>query len=436
MLLTVLNILALLLFLATTVVLARRDLVKTYLLFPLIFQGLGSIPSLIYIENGGYISEQGRSGHFNGATLYFTFYIVATLVLSWLGVGAFQRSMGSVGTVRLRKDYPVLVVFLQSLLAVAYLNLLLSPIPLLSDRFDRFDYWSVAQFPFLKHLLGNVSAFLVIGAGVVYLHRQFMGKLLFVLYLAYLILLGHKFGSLIIAAYMFYLPHVVFNAPPFRLSFFLRPWIVAAGLGVFLLIYIHYGYNNPLRHVVGDDVLLAIFYRALGLQGHVWWGMIEHAKLHTPSYNIYELAYGMHSLMYVLSGNPELVDLGIERGVSFTNGYPAILLKVFPLHLVFLFHLGIIVVTALLTAIVIRLIQARQWLLTVASAQMISWWFHMLLMGYFYKVTQIAIVLLFIAAYLIILHAVGRTSHFEPVPRVTDHPGRFGLNPNRFARPA
>ncbi len=406
-----LNIAALLAFLGFVVVLAKRDAVKTYLLLPLILQGLEAIPSLIFIESGGFISEQGRFGHFNGATVYFTLYAVGTVGLSWLGIALFQRSLASVGVSRLREDYPILVALLWSMLAVAFLNLVLSPIPLFSDQYDRFDYWEIARFPFLKYLLGNVSGFLVIGAGVMYLHRRATGKLFLALYLAYLILLGHKFGSIVTAVYMFYLPHVIYNRPRFRAAVLLRPSTILGALGVGLLVYLHYRKENPMQHVVGDNVTLGILYRAFGLQGHVWWGMVEHAKQHAPTYNVSELAYGMHSLMYSLSADPKLVDLAIQRGVSFTNGYPAILLKVFPVPLAVLFQLGVIAVTALFTAMTIRFVLGRQWILTVVSAQMTSWWFHILLMGFFYKAGQVAVLLLFTIGYLLVLRAVGRGPH-------------------------
>src|SRR5690606_12884694 len=98
-----------------------------------------------------------------------------------------------------------------------------------------------------------------------------------------------------------------------------------------------------------------------------------------------------------------------ERGVSWTNGYPAILLRIFPLPVALIFHFFIFSIVPFTYVFLIKAIKGKNYLLAIIFFQMILWSLHVYSMAYFYRLNKIMIIFLFIAflSYLInkrILH--------------------------------
>ena len=106
-----------------------------------------------------------------------------------------------------------------------------------------------------------------------------------------------------------------------------------------------------LNSFAADEVADQIIQRALGLQGHTWYGVdynlmnghIQHQNdLFLKEYSS-EYPAGMESIMYSIS-NSDFVKATRDLGIRFTNGYPAIVLLSFGFDagLVAQFFLGFI----------------------------------------------------------------------------------------------
>ncbi|MEH7445201.1 DUF6418 domain-containing protein, partial [Bacillus sp. JJ1122] len=97
-------------------------------------------------------------------------------------------------------------------------------------------------------------------------------------------------------------------------------------------------YKKEFNYTTDQAVEFAI-YRALGLQGHVWWGVDYNEKVAPlnknerivfviKEFDSTENIKGLKRLMYYIAPK-ELVDHYLTYGVSFTMGFPAILIFLF-----------------------------------------------------------------------------------------------------------
>ena len=366
--------------------------------------------SCLYIESGIFISEQGYYGHFNFSTLYY----VAAGTLAWvvieLSFGTlFIRRVRRVGEwLPLHKLEPgqraewynlVLTVVVVSLGAL-YTNLALSPVPLLDPGLDRFDYWTASRFPTIGYVIGSTSQFLGFALSMLIVcdnrsskRRQQVLFIIFISYCGYLIMLGDKFSSLAKVLFLFSVPFVVTGR--IKLVLNAKSFLTLVSLaGMFGgLIFYHYSGQHHYAGV-SQGVTGAIVYRALALQGHLWWGMIDQvvAGHINPTNSPADLIHGMHNLMYLFGGwHSPLVTATIERGVSMTNAYPAILIYVFPLWLAIPIHAIFVLGTAKLVKNTVRLMRQYRIVDSIISMQVVQWVMYSMVMGQFSQVLSLKV---------------------------------------------
>lgn len=375
-----------------------------YILLPFFYQGALLAPSLIYIENAGYISEQDRTGLFIGSVPLFCIFSFLTLIIIQQGVKLLIPYFRNTPVFTFKEkniEHKILSVIIYLSLGLLFTNLILSPIPLFDETVDRFDFWESSYFPFLNKIFGSNSSFLAFGLGLYYLKGTKLKSItLIVLYLLYLILIGNKFSSLVISFFLIFLPIFICEKNfKIRASKLFNLKFIFAGLLLFGIVYYNYSIKNSYQHIV-DNPFDAIVYRFLGLQGHVWWGA-SYNYVYLDKENtwaISELLYGMHHLMRELSPS-EFVELSIERGVSFTNGYPSILLRIFPIPLALGAHILLVTLFCVpVTAIFISSLKNKSFLFSIVLSQLYIWTTYAFTMAYFYKIIPL---ILFITVYLI-----------------------------------
>jgi hypothetical protein len=295
--------------------------------------------SVSFLELGVYITEQLQFSYNNGAT----FGLLGFEALFWFGVVASKElfpskySSSSMLAYNLRSSRAILIVVAVSI-TMLYLNLALTGAPLLSDGITRFNYWSVSALPFLNVILGDVATPLIFMLSVVFSIAHVENKkkharvaaLLFFSLILYYYLMGQKFSIQFFALSVFFgtaLYMRKIRGLKTEIGFF--QFFLAFLFVVFAIVILVGNYTSSHSDFVEGQggVLFAVIYRALALQGHVWWGAYD---IHlNPAYvgghgNSFSLN-GMETMMYAVSP-AVLVQDYLSQGVRFTMAYPAIVL--------------------------------------------------------------------------------------------------------------
>ncbi len=375
-------------------------------LLPFIIQYIWMFMSILVIENGIYIDEQARNGKFIGAGFYlFLFFI--TSILSFVVFFQLFNKVFKLNIPRTKflgaSEMKIMFVIATLILLLAYINLLSSPSTYNDIRITKFNYWNYAKYPILKSVLGNTIGYLPFLFGLLYAKYKRTVILFILLYLFYLIGIDQKFTAILFGGISFILAFVIVN---FKLNdnrnilLFKKRYLILVGCLLFSLVLIKYTYKNSYAHL-GLTPVESVFYRAFGLQGHLFWGVSEkyiyNNKINT--WDLSELPYGMHVLMedFTPIKRKKYLAEAWERGVSWTNGYPAILLRIFPLPLALIFHFFIFSFVPFTYMFLIKTIKGKNYLLAIIFFQMILWLLNVYSMSYFYRLNKIIIIFFLIA---------------------------------------
>jgi hypothetical protein len=301
-----------------------------FLFLPVLLAHVLGIISTAYLESGIFITEQQRTTYATGATGRLEVY----LLIFWLGL-LFTRL--SVPRVRLDISATSDGIHAVSFLAVGFILLLSvaniavsgTP-PFLEEGYTtRFGYLESTKLWFFLSAFGFTATVIPLTLGFVrsVSPNSFAGKLSLVLllvYLTYLIAVGHKFGGIIFGVFYYFLPIVTENYLRDKSYRFLKARTLCLGtlilVGLLGIVYIHYSSYNLAAEF---GVLEFILYRIFALQGHIWWGIDEY---------VFVSARALPQLSQLLEAMPEMMrevapaDLAhdaIERGVQFAFGFPA-----------------------------------------------------------------------------------------------------------------
>lgn len=402
------NAIVLVIFITFSVFHIQKNFRLFFLLIPFYFQALTTILSLAYIETGMYISEQDRDGYFIGAGIYFILFFMLTIILLDKGFLFLNKHVVfktfSFSFKGKDADLRVVENIMLFALALLFLNVFLSPSPLLDDSINQFSYWSLSKLSFLRNIFGHTSIFIPFITGLIFLKDRKKGIIYLLIYFSYLVLIGQKFGPFINGFYAFFLPSVLllkkFSTVKIR-AFFNYKILFVFGLLLFLVAY-KYSLRNPFENIGADTVLKAIIYRAFGLQAHLFWGSLEQFALVNPNQHTWQLTdlnEGMHHLMrYFWPGNIKDINAAINNNFSFTNAYPAILFKIFPIYLVYLVHIVLIIFLLLpISWIFNQLVLKQKIFLSVVAFQFYFWSVYAFTMGYFYKLKYAIALILFLS---------------------------------------
>lgn len=387
------NILITLIAIVIILYLLERDLGLFLLSIMIFVQYIWMFFSLIVIESGVHIVEQGRNGYFVYSTLVLLLFFISTIISLLFFKKIFTRFFSNIKITKIKlsqvKEPQIIRIFLSVVFFLAFLNLFLSPIPVFSDNVSKFNFWEFSKFPFLKSIVGNVMAFVAFGSAILYRYYKKTSIFFFVLYISYLLLIGQKFTGFFIGLTGVLL--ALFFTSEKKISFKLK-WvfnkylILFVGIMFFLVLY-KYSLNNPFRNLKMTP-LEAIFYRFFGLQGHVFWGTTEQYVYLNKSntWNIFELWKGMHHLMLEFWpwSYKDFISV-TTRGVSWTNAYPSILLRIFPLPIALIVNFFLVSFLSLMQTLLSVFIKGKSLFISIILFQLLIWTSYAYTMAYFSK---------------------------------------------------
>jgi len=388
-----LNLLVAIIAVVLLLYLLEKDLGLFLISFSILIQYIWMFFSIIEIESGIYINEQGKNGYFVFSSLILFLFYISTLTSLIFFKKVFTHTFKNFITTKFSianiKEEKLNLFFLFFIFFIAFLNILSSPIPIFSENVTKFNFWDYAKYPFLKSIIGNVMAFVGFGSALVFRQSKKTSILLITLYIVYLIMIGQKFTGFLIAIYGILLA-LYFSSEVriyFKLKWVFNKYFLGSSVALIFLVLYKYTLNNPFEYM-GLTPLESVFYRTFGLQAHVFWGVTEqYIYLDKPhSWNITELWKGMHVLMLEFwPGRYEDFVSVTTRGVSWTNAYPSILIRIFPLGVALGVNFLLISIVSLFQTILIKLIKGGSFLLSIVFFQLLVWVNYAYTMAYFHK---------------------------------------------------
>lgn len=407
-----LNLLLLIIFLLFLYFIVKLDYKIVFLFGLLIFQAVTILPSLIYIEEGIFISEQGRESFFVGATFVYVVYFIITFLVIFITFNTLKKlkSVNPIFVINSKsKELSIVLFIVLSTLAILLYNASQSRLPFFDTEMTRFTYWENSKFPFLNKIFGNTSIFIPFSLGILFNKYKKTSVLLMIIYFGYNFLIGQKFSPIVSGIYSFLLPIILTSNLNFNLKKILTKKVILSFLLIFgtsyLVIYKIYEQRRPYAIIKIYDPNEAMFYRAFGLQGHLMWGAVETYVYNDEphSYNPLDLSKGMQHLMYKFSNDKNRLEKAIEKGFNFTNGYPSILFLVFPVWLGLLVHIFLtITIISFLGWILYEFIKNKAFVMSVIAYQLFNWVIYAFTMGYFYKLKYAIIFLICYAIFVVL----------------------------------
>lgn len=349
--------------------------------------------SIIVIENGIFINEQGRNGYFVFSSILLLFFLISTLggllFFNWF----FSKLLKNESPLRFSifgwGEIKLVTIIVCVILSLAYINLGMSPVPLFSYEVTKFNFWEYAKFPFLKAIIGNVMGFVAFATSILYNYKKRFSILLLGLYFLYLLLLGQKFTGFLLGSYGVLLGYVVANDVKvnFKVSWVFHRYVILFVSLLFLVVLSFYSNHNPYEYM-GLSPFEAVFYRAFGLQAHVFWGVVERYVYTgvTNTWKISELWNGMHLLMHEFWPWSEESFLSVtNRGVSWTNAYPSILVRIFPWPIAIIANFFLMSLVALVQSLLFFFLKNKSYIVSIVVFQLLTWVSYAYTMAYFKK---------------------------------------------------
>ena len=411
----IINYFSFALYLVICLYFVKKALSFSFIYGLIIFQSLTILPSLIYIESGIYINEQGRNSDFSWATVITSIYYIITLFTLYLTHKELNKYNFKTFTFTY-KGKNVENIILKSLvigvLSILLFNASLSPLPLFDMSLSRFTYWSNSKFPFLNTIFGNTASFIPFILGILAPKNKRFSTILLIIYFFYNFLIGQKFSPILNGSFSFFLPIVIMNGNKVKQIIKKRFLLIASilsisGFIIYQVIYAKYEARVPFANIKIYDPDEAIFYRIFGLQGHLMWGSTERFVVEGSkplSYDPTELLYGMEHMMAEFAYSNDVLYHNAKGGFNFTNAYPGILFKIFPVPIAFGTHLLLsITLLGFSGWILKKFVQNNAKILAVITFQFYIWLIYSFTMGYFYKAFYISIFLIVYFVFLKIL---------------------------------
>lgn len=308
---------------------------------PFIFPHFTAIVSNISLETGAFIEELQVTSYATGGVTRLVFYLLSFFVIGMFSFGIINKYRINRFSFTLKGDYfllekQLILLFSMSIFAVLTVSALLWGSPLLKGV-QRFDYWALHPYPGIRNFLyqGYLLSFIL---GVYITRLKLNGRnnyksyiLVVALFCVFNVIYGEKFTGVFLTLMYFFVG--LFGA----LVIYKKVKIINTKTVLFLLLLmlILYGliyYQYKYIHQLPGSIFSFIESRVLNLQGEVWWAIDELnpsgngiAYLYTYNQNC-KLTGGLYSLMYQIAP-VSLVDSYCERGITFTMGYPAILIS-------------------------------------------------------------------------------------------------------------
>lgn len=373
---------------------------------PFFIQYLWMASSIFLIEQGIYVNELDRHGEFYFTNFTLLLFFLTSIISFLVFFEIFNKGLKlDFPRLKFLKKPEISIIYAISILiiVIAYISLLSSPSVYTSDAVSKFNYWDSAAFPGLKALLGSTIGYLPFVFGLLFRKYKKSIILLIILYLIYLVGVDQKFTAFLYGFIGFIISYSIISLnhnTSHSILNFKKRYIIVLGSLIFSLVLLKYSNRNPFAYLNLTPVE-SVFYRAFGLQAHIFWAVNEKYVYHNEpnTWDLSEMPYGMHVAMREFT--PDFRQQYLEKlwagGVSWTNAYPAILLRIFPVPIALVFHFFIFAIVPLLYVMLIKAVRKENYLIGIILFQLTLWLTNIYSMAYFHRLTKVVLIFMFIA---------------------------------------
>ena len=356
------------------------------LFFFLILNQTTNYISVFYLDHGDiYMREIQSYSEKSYASLLLWFFNVTALFVIYFLIRITKQDLYKLlsrfYTLKIR--YIKFWIFLfYFIIGVLMLNILISGSPLWISSINKTTFWTIAKFPFLKPLSSQISIIaLFSGMFLLYINlRKKSSPLKGALYgvwiflLVYLILMGHKFGQLLIITYMFFLPLLLYKSlikkfPAKKILF-----IFSSIIAFFSLFVINY-----FKTKYGDAAFDILQQRIFSMEGQLTYTAIQNYLQNQLSNGLEQLVIEIKYILGLIHDNTvigmdylmdrtmpdNLLEAYRETQVKLAQGYLAMLFYLFDNFFIVLFvHIVFILLYGFIGYLLLRSIFKYDFILT------------------------------------------------------------------------
>ena len=306
--------------------------------------------SIVYIDNGTYITEQSRYSYFTGASYRLLFVIMPFLICAPIFFCKFMKKVdGAIEEkclkVRKEKIYCILQIAGGVLIGYLYLNIMASGIPIFTQGVTNFNFYKqYSKFPLASSLQSTFLQFFILVNGIIFSDKEMTKKnkifaiMFYILSILYRVFFGEKFYPFLIYTIWFFMPLLTQYFSKQKNNGFFNKKVILITISVFVILlsssYIKYAlkpskdFESPLEHIIA---------RIFSLQSHMFWGYDKYIIENNIGWINFEnirnelLAglkntskfssdIGLTKIMYIVSPK-NIVDRYINNMTRFYGGY-------------------------------------------------------------------------------------------------------------------
>lgn len=356
------------------------------LFFFLILNQTTNYISVFYLDHGDiYMREIQSYSEKSYASLLLWFFNVTALFVIYFLIRITKQDLYKLlsrfYTLKIR--YIKFWIFLfYFIIGVLMLNILISGSPLWISSINKTTFWTIAKFPFLKPLSSQISIIaLFSGMFLLYINLHKKSSLLkvalygvWIFLLIYLILMGHKFGQLLIITYMFFLPLLLYKSlikkfPAKKILF-----IFSSIIAFFSLFVINY-----FKTKYGDAAFDILQQRIFSMEGQLTYTAIQNYLQNQLSNGLEQLVIEIKYILGLIHDNTvigmdylmdrtmpdNLLEAYRETQVKLAQGYLAMLFYLFDNFFIVLFvHIVFILLYGFIGYLLLRSIFKYDFILT------------------------------------------------------------------------
>lgn len=329
-----------------------------------------AIFSIVYIDNGTYISEQNTKSYFTGSAFRLIVIIAPFLICAPVFFCKFsqkyEKNLKENEVKSNEKLYTILQIIGSILLVYLYINIFISGIPLFNKGVTNFNFYKVySKMPLASTLQSTFLQYFILINGIILCDKKSSKKskicsiVFYICCLLYRILFGEKFYPFLIYTLWFFMPILTQYFSKQRNEGFINKKIIFICIGflmtLLVVVYIKYAVesskkpnsNSPLEHLIE---------RTFSLQSHMFWGydryLTENNMKGINWENIgnellagikntskFDSNIGLTKIMYIISPQ-NIVDRYINNMTRFYGGYWTLAIGMFgyilsPLYSIF-----------------------------------------------------------------------------------------------------
>ena len=349
--------------------------------------------SIVYIDNGAYISEQNSYSYFTGASFRFVMIMLPFVLGAPILFSLFTKSCSLMKSrmilFEIKENIMSKIILTFSLLLCGYLILdeIVSGIPLFHQEITQFNFYNTySRLPLAEFLAGIFLGYLLLVCGIFFAKKKsFSNKvpyvIVYVLTIVYRIFLGEKFYPFLVLTIEFFIPTLIMSFDinyKSIISILKRnsKWIKRMIIFIAILLYVvYYKYSKEQSATYGSAIEHLIS-RAFALQSHTFWGFDNYIVINDYGFDFNRImqemlsglqgvdkldsSYGLTRIMYIVSPK-SIVDMYIGNSTRFYGGYWTVALGCFGYYMAIIYSLLMALVFAFISSILYSTIKNREY---------------------------------------------------------------------------